>query len=189
MADQIAVAIENSRLLVESQLVISQLEILSNENTRQNWKSEVAIRNPTFRYSVTGIHPIGKPDRQKQKAKNVLDIPIMLRGQKIGNISLQRKDGFQKWTAQEESIASEVAAQTALALENIRLIERTRERANREQTISNVSTRIRESLDLDIVLRTSAREIQRALNLQEAEIRLIPQNNTDDEERPIEATF
>jgi methyl-accepting chemotaxis protein PixJ len=121
--------------------------------------------------------------------KNVLDIPIMLRGQKIGTISLQRKVGFQKWTAQEESIASEVAAQTALALENIRLVERTRERANREQAISNVSARIRESLDLDIVLRTTAREIQRALNLQEAEIRLIPQSNPDDEDKSIAATF
>jgi GAF domain-containing protein len=189
MADQIAVAIENARLLTESQLVISQLEILSNENTRQNWKSEAAIRNPVFRYSVTGIHPIGKPDLVKQRMKNVLDIPIMLRGQKIGTISLQRKVGFQKWTAQEESIASEVAAQTALALENIRLVERTRERANREQAISNVSARIRESLDLDIVLRTSAREIQRALNLQEAEIRLIPQSTPEDEDRSIAATL
>jgi GAF domain-containing protein len=189
MADQIAVAIENARLLTESQLVITQLKFLSNENTRQNWKSEVALRNPIFRYSATGIHPIGKPELEKQKTKNVLNIPIMLRGQKIGTISLQRKGGFQKWTAQEESIASEVAAQTALALENIRLVERTRERANREQAISNVSARIRESLDLDIVLRTSAREIQRALNLQEAEIRLIPQNNVDDEESSKEATF
>jgi hypothetical protein len=35
MADQIAVAIENARVITESQLVISQLEIISNENTRQ----------------------------------------------------------------------------------------------------------------------------------------------------------
>jgi len=187
MADQVAVAIENARLLTESQLVISQLEIISNENTRQNWKSQLSVRKPSFRYSVTGVHPVEKPTTQK--GKNVLDIPIVLRGQKIGSILLHRKVEFQKWTAQEEAIASEVAAQTALALENIRLVERTRERANREQAISNVSARIRETLDLDIVLRTSAREIQKALNLQEAEIRLIPQDTLDDEERHIEATF
>jgi GAF domain-containing protein len=121
--------------------------------------------------------------------KNVLEIPIVLRGEKIGSISLQRKAEFQKWTPQEEAIASEVASQTALALENIRLVERTRERANREQAISNVSARIRETLDLDIVLRTSAREIQKALNLQEAEIRLIPHYGPDGEERPTLAPF
>jgi len=189
MADQIAVTIENARLLTESKLVISQLEILSGENTRQNWKLEAAARSPIFRYSPTGVHPVGKIDRQKRKSNNTLNIPITLRDQKIGTISLQRKVGFQKWTAQEEAIANKVAAQTALALENIRLVERTRERASREQAISNVSARIRETLDLDIVLRTSAREIQKALNLQEAEIRLIPQDNPADDDEPIEAAF
>jgi GAF domain-containing protein len=189
MADQIAVAIENVRLLTESQLVISQLEILSNENIRQNWKSEFSTRKPVFHYSASGIHSVGKTDSQKRKGENILDIPILLRGQKIGSISLQRKAGFQKWTAQEESIASEVAAQAALALENIRLVEHTRERASREQAISNISARIRETLDLDIVLRTSAREIQRALNLEEAEIRLIPQNGIDKGEEYIDANF
>jgi GAF domain-containing protein len=185
MADQIAVAIENARLITESQLLISQLEIISNENTRQNWKSELSNRKPRFRYSISGVHPLEKP--VTPKGKNILDIPIVLRGEKIGRISLQRKAEFQIWTAQEEAIASEVAAQAALALENIRLVEHTRERANREQAISNVSARIRETLDLDIVLRTSAREIQRALNLQEAEIRLIPQDDLDNEESHAEA--
>ncbi|HKZ39987.1 MAG TPA: GAF domain-containing protein, partial [Candidatus Hodarchaeales archaeon] len=187
MADQIAVAIENARILNESHQVISQLEIISNENTRQNWKSEFSARKPGFRYSATGIHPLEKP--ATPSGKNVLRIPIVLRGEKIGNILLQRKAEFQKWTAQEEVIANEVAAQTALALENIRLVERTRDRASREQAISNISARIRETLDLDIVLRTSAREIQRALNLQEAEILLFPQDNRDGEERPIEVAF
>jgi GAF domain-containing protein len=186
MADQIAVAIENARLLNESQHVISQLEIISNENTRQNWKSEFSGRKPGFRYSATGIHPLER--LATPTGKNVLHIPIMLRGENIGNILLKRKAEFQKWTAQEEVIASEVAAQAALALENIRLVERTRERANREQAISNISARIRETLDLDIVLRTSAREIQKALNLQEAEIRLFPQDNLD-ENKSVEATF
>jgi GAF domain-containing protein len=184
MADQIAVAIEHARSFAESNLTISQLEVISNEKTRQNWKNELTNRKPMYRYSASGVTPIEKP--VLPQGKNVLDIPIVLRGEKIGNISLKRKAEFQKWTSQEEAIASEVAAQTALALENIRLVERTQERAVREQAISNVSARIRETLDLDIVLRTSAREIQKVLNLQEAEIRLIPQNGLDSEESQVE---
>ena len=174
MADQIAVTIENARLLTESQLVISQLETISNENTRQNWKTELALHKPTFHYSIAGVRPIEKPT--PPKGKNVLEIPIFLRGQKIGNITLQRKAEFRKWTSQEETVANEVATQTALALENIRLVERTRQRASREQAISNITARVRETLDLDTVLRTSAREIQKAMNLQEAEVRLMPQD-------------
>ncbi len=182
MADQIAVAIENARLLTESQLVISQLETISNENTRQNWQTELAAHNPAFHYSVTGVRSIEKAI--SKNGKNVLDIPITLRGQKIGMISLHRKADFHKWTTQEESVASKVAAQTALALENIRLAERMRQRANREQAIANVTARVRETLNLDTVLRTTAREVQKALDLQEAEVRLLTQDKPDDETRP-----
>jgi GAF domain-containing protein len=186
MADQIAVTIENARLLTESQLVISQLETLSNENTRQNWKTELATSNPIFHYTATGVRSI--KNSPSEKGNNVLDVPIILRGQKIGKISLQRKSDFHKWSAQEEIVATEVAAQAALALENIRLVERTRQRANREQSIANVTAHIRETLDLDTVLRTTAREIQKALNLQEAEVRLIPQENPDDERQQVSSS-
>ena len=182
MADQIAVAIENARLLTESQLVISQLETISNENTRQNWRTELAAHNPAFHYTVTGVRPIEKT--ASKNGRNVLDIPITLRGQKIGTISLQRKADFHKWTTQEESVASKVAAQAALALENIRLVERTRQRANREQAIASVTARVRETLNLDTVLRTTAREVQKVLDLQEAEVRLLTQDKPDDEKQP-----
>jgi len=185
MADQIAVTIENARLLTESQLVITQLETLSNENTRQNWKTELTIKNPKFHYSATGVRPV--ENTTFRSGKNILNVPISLHGQKIGKIALERKSEIHRWTAQEESVAEEVAAQTALALENIRLIERTRQRAFREQAIASITARVRETLDLDTVLRTTAREIQQALNLHEAEVRLIPQDKPGDAKK-IEQT-
>lgn len=187
MADQIAVTIENTRLITESQLVISQLETISNENTRQNWRSESTARKPRFHYSVSGVQPVEKP--VSKQSKNILDVPIVLRGKKIGLITLQRKAEFHKWTTQEETLAAKVADQAALALENIRLVEHSRQRANREQTIANVTARVRETLDLDTVLRTTAREIQIALNLHEAEVRLLPyQNMQDDQEKTAKGT-
>jgi GAF domain-containing protein len=124
------------------------------------------------------------------QGKNVLeDSNRFARTENWQYFALQRKAAFQRWTSHEEAIANEVAAQTALALENIRLVERTKKRVNREQALSRISARIRETLDLDVVLRTSAREIQRALNLQEAEIRLIPQDKLDDDEKPVERTL
>jgi len=181
MADQIAATIENTRLLTESQLVISQLDVILNEETRQSWITESDSKNPAFQYSVTGVKAVERP--KELKGKNVLDIPLVLRGQRIGKLTLQRKSEYQNWTNQEEAVAKDVATQAALALENIRLVERTRQRANREQVISVVTSRIRETLDLETVLRTSAREIQRALSLQEAEIRLISQENPDGQEK------
>ena len=149
LADQIAVTIENARLLTESQLVISQLEIASGMETRQNWQEQSTARKSAYHYSTTGLHPITKPTPPNRK--NVLEVPLVLRGEKIGKISLQRKDTFQSWTTQEATVAAEVATQTALALGNIRLVEHTRQRAEREQTIASIANRVREALDLDSI--------------------------------------
>jgi hypothetical protein len=165
-------------LLTETQLDISQLEIASGMEIRQNWQQRPASQKSAYHYSATGLRPLANP--ASPKGKNVLEVPLTLRGEKIGKISLQRKDAFQGWTSQEATVAAEVATQTALALENIRLVEHTRQRAEREQAIANIANRIRETLDLDMVLRTSVREIQSTLKLEEAEMRLMPQNKPED---------
>ncbi len=66
----------------------------------------------------------------------------------------------------------DVVRQLSLALENTRLYEETQARAERERLISEVSTAIRRSLNIDTVLQTAAREIQAALHLEDVEIRV-----------------
>ena len=177
MADQIAVAIENVRLLSESQLIISQLESLSREQTRESWKYYHRSGKSSFYYKPTGIQQsTDKPELQKDH--KIIEVPLSVRGQLIGKITLIRKSDALEWTKQEQSVAEEVAAQTALALDNARLMEQTQSRAEREQAIASIANKVRETLDLQAILRTSAREIQRALNLEEAEIRLIQPGST-----------
>jgi GAF domain-containing protein len=171
MADQIAVAIENIRLLSESQLVISQLESLSSEKTRNNWNFYHRTGKAAVHFSPTGLRPLEK-GQEYQASGKVLEIPLLVRGQKIGKITLTRKSENPEWTQQEQTIAEDVALQTALALDNARLIEQTQKHAERELEISSIANKVRETLDVQSILRTSAREIQRVLNLEEAEVRL-----------------
>jgi GAF domain-containing protein len=171
MADQIAVAIENVRLLSESQLVIAQLESVSSDKTRNDWNFYHRTGNTAVHYSPTGMRPLEK-GQDYQVSGKVLEIPLLVRGQKIGKITLTRKSDNPEWTQQEQTVAEDVALQTALALDNARLIEQTQKRAERELEISSIANKVRETLDVQAILRTSAREIQRALNLEEAEVRL-----------------
>ena len=54
----------------------------------------------------------------------------------------------------------------------MRLLEDAQKSAVRDQTLTNISSRIRETLDMESVLQSAAREFKRALNLKEAEVRL-----------------
>jgi GAF domain-containing protein len=58
------------------------------------------------------------------------------------------------------------------ALDTARLYQETQQSALYERIVSDVSARMRETLDIETMLKTAAREIQQALNLAEAEIRL-----------------
>ncbi|HEX2697302.1 MAG TPA: hypothetical protein VHM28_06295, partial [Anaerolineales bacterium] len=49
--------------------------------------------------------------------------------------------------------------QVALALENSRLLDETRQRAIQEQTVNEISGRFSRSLDIDALLQTAAREL------------------------------
>jgi GAF domain-containing protein len=69
-------------------------------------------------------------------------------------------------------LLEEMAAQAAQALESARLYQDTQRRAAREQLTSQVTARIRESLDMEAVLKSAAEEMQRIFNLAEAEVRI-----------------
>jgi GAF domain-containing protein len=178
LADQIAIAIDNIHLLRESQLVISQLQFVSDETTHQGWEEQLKRVNSGYLFSPLGIQNLGENQSITKKDKTI-EIPITLRNRKIGKFKLNRKSDFPQWTEQEINFAFEVASQTALVLDNIRLLEETKRRAQRELMISRISNRVRETLDLDTVLKTSAIELRTNLDLEEAEVQLFAVNDEE----------
>jgi len=172
LADQIALAIENARLLTESQSIIQQLQLLSSEKTQSAWDQRNQRQPYAYTYSPQGIQPGKKIKNDSELESNYLEIPIETRGQHIGKIKLVRKDRDAKWSDRERNVTREIAAQVGLALEGARLLEDSLKQAQREKTVSDVGSKIHETLDIDTVLKTAAKEFQQIFGLEEAEVRL-----------------
>jgi len=102
-----------------------------------------------------------------------LHIPLVLRGQEIGSIALQRKDKAE-WPEPDRDLAKKVAIQVALALDNIRLIDETRQHAVQEQTVNEISGHFSRSLDVDTLLQTAVRELAALPDVSEASIFIKP---------------
>jgi len=68
-----------------------------------------------------------------------------------------------------------LAGQAAVALEGKQLLEETRRRAEREQLLGEITARMRETLDVETVLKTAVREISEALGLAALDVRLATQ--------------
>ncbi|MBI5839312.1 MAG: GAF domain-containing protein [Chloroflexi bacterium] len=169
LADLVAVSIDNVRLLNETKALVNQLETFTAYQSREAWQVYTSHRALAYQYTPAGVRP-SFPSASNMISSDGLRVPLSLRGQTIGAITLRRKEGAAAWTERERALIGEIADQAALALDNSRLVEEAQRNAQRDQLIANISSRVRETLDVDTVVRTAAYELRRIFDLKEAEV-------------------
>jgi GAF domain-containing protein len=176
MADQVALAIDNDRLLAESLTSLKQLQAITAESTYRTWKQRLSRKSHGYTYTPSGVSSL-VPDEHAEKTpeavspfEDKITIPISLRNNKLGEITLKRRGKNPKWTEREQQLADQVAAQVALALDNARLLEETQFRAAREQTISAIGSRLSQTTDLDTLLKLAVQELHQLPDVTETAI-------------------
>jgi two-component system NtrC family sensor kinase len=97
--------------------------------------------------------------------------PIKVRDQVIGVLDAHKSTN-EPWTDEEVSLLETLTEQLGVALESARLYQDSQRRAAREQLASQITSRMRETLDLETVLSTAAQEIGTALGLMALDVRL-----------------
>jgi GAF domain-containing protein len=185
LADQIGLAIQNARSVAESQEALSRLEAATADNMRRVWRERTRGGSKrAYRYTSAGLGPLspsaGKPSPEPEDG-NLLNIPITLRGQRIGVIGL-RRGGESEWTESDRSLAIEIADQVGLALENARLLDDAQRRATQEQALSELTARLSRSLDPETLLQTAIRELHQLPNVSEVSVYVTPPRSPAAEE-------
>jgi signal transduction histidine kinase len=89
-----------------------------------------------------------------------LGVPIALRGQAFGNLYLTDKAGG-VFTEEDEQIAMTLAAQAAVAVDNVRRYESERRRADEIESVLEIGRAVLGTLDLDSLLPLVARRARR----------------------------
>ena len=106
-----------------------------------------------------------------------LALPLKVRNDVIGALSLHKRADEQNWTAAEIELVQRLVDQIGTALESARLFQETRRRAAREQTIRRITEQMRKSVDVESILQSTVAEVARALGVPRAYVRL----GTEDE--------
>jgi GAF domain-containing protein len=81
----------------------------------------------------------------------------------IGIIHIEATEANRKWTEDEVTVVQSISDRAAFALENARLFEETRRRAEQEETIARVTSQIGASTDFNRILQTTIEELGRTL--------------------------
>lgn len=197
MADLLAVAIENARLLNEVQATLDVAQRAYGQMTREGWLR--VLRGRTKEYAVgtlpvdtTGL-PVdttgdedgstegpadtrhrgeGCPSGQMVQQDRTLSVPIIARGVPLGAVRLTKSETA--WTDGEKAMVATVVEQLGLALDSARLYEDTQIRAARERVAREVSDHMRATVDWDDLMQTAVQEIGQAVQASRVFVQWLP---------------
>ena len=199
LADQVAIALENTRLFEQTQRALEEVRAAYQRNLQEGWKvfgqeegiigyqQSLAggkrllqpvnldeIDQAMHRGEVLEFHPDGKT------GEPTLVVPIKLRDQIIGVMRIKSPSKDRLWSNSEVNLAEAVSERLSLALENARLIQESQRQVIKEQTISEITSRIGSSINLDNVLLTAVEELGRNIPGSEVTIKLKNENKNQD---------
>ena len=186
MADQVAVALDNTRLFSESQKALEAAHRAYGELSSQEW-AQITRSQPTgYLRNAQGMLRAEGPWQPEmvqvtltgqaiQDHGVAVAMPIKVRDQVLGAIRLLKPEGAAEWTPEETALLETLTEQLGVALESARLYQDTQRRATREKMIGEITARMRSTLDLEAVLNTGVQEISQALGLMALDVRLGPE--------------
>jgi len=176
LSDQLAIAIDNARLLDETRNALAEARSLFREYLADAWQKKSTSAILGYHQTLTGGQLItGKKTRDIEEIpgdaeKETLTIPIQMRDQTIGTLNIRPSNDGKTWNTEEINIVRAVAERLGLALDNARLFEETSSRASREHIVSDITTKIRSTNDPQEMIKTAVEELKRALGVTRVDI-------------------
>ena len=187
MADQVAVAIENALLFTKAQDALEATRRAYGEISLKGWQDLLQSQGElAYTYQDGKITPFeGSWSQEMVSAvreglinthnhdQPATTIPIKVRGIAMGAITFRKHPGEPPWTKDELLTLEQLIEQLGASLENARLYQDTRRQTAREQLMGQLSSQMRQTLDVETVLRTAVNELYQSLDMSEVTIRLM----------------
>ncbi len=169
MADQIALAIENARLLREAQERLQEVNLLLGRREQEVWK-RLAAKRARWGYVYNGVEVAPKQEAEGLEAEPHMMVPLQTRGGPIGRLVVSLPD--HPLTPDEEALIQQVAEQAGLALENARLFQEMQQTLAEMEALYRASRAIGEATSMQGIVQGAA-EVAAALGFSACSLTLV----------------
>jgi len=187
LSDQTALLLENADFFAKQESAIEAERRAYGEISQAAWKNHMETQSfSAILRDENGLVSVpAEPLNAQVKEIESEQIPITIRGKIVGYIDAHKpKD--RTWTSSEKELLRIMASRLESAMDSARLYQDSQQRAERELIISETSARMRESLDIESVLESAARELRNALvGIAEAEVWVSSDSVSDSDQKAI----
>lgn len=188
LADQVAVALDNARLLAQRQSELEDAQRSYQRLTQSAWDALLLASGPLgYRADPEGLSAVtmidGEPGQVMQPISEdglTLTLPVRVRGQVLGYMQATRPASVQSWTDEDLTLVNGLLEQLGVALDNARLYSASQRSADRERVLSSITGRVRSSTSVDAILQTAVRQLAEALKVPRGSIRLVSSSEVED---------
>ena len=183
LADQIAVAIQNARLVGELDSRLKEINLLYQRYTSDSWSRQLSgERTMGYQYDMSQVVSIQQqlplaqltkdgaqsmilPDGEDGGKKSALVAPLKMYDQVIGAIGVESDEPEHQWTPEETALLEAVSNQVALALDNARLLEETQRRAEQLRLLQDITSAAASHIEVGDLLDDIAKRIRAGYNI------------------------
>jgi GAF domain-containing protein len=167
MVEQLALALDNVRLLEESEAALARMERAFGQETRTAWAERKRRGLPAYRFEGRTVSPVtGAASVETSPEAQRFSTQITLRDQILATLELERSSE-RPWTPDELELVQTLTEQAALALDNARLFEDTLRRSERERLVGQIVDNIRASASVEQALQRALSDMSRVLGAAE----------------------
>jgi GAF domain-containing protein len=166
IADSLGTAIDNALLYQQMEMILQESRAV-NQNFAQNAWRQTALEHGDLAYSF-----INPAISQGSDEKVTHEFPIVLRDHIMGYVTFE--SGRPELTREEKAFVDAVTTQTALALENARLLEETQRHAFEEQKLNEISEKFSQATNIEDILKSLVLELGDLPSVEDVSIHLVP---------------
>lgn len=185
LADQITIAIENTRLYAEREQLLRDTQDERARTTRLAWQHYLDSQRRDDLTAQAGVSTntnFFKLSEAVYENKQTIigdetirqtvpfSLPIILRDQLLGVVKCELPK--QDFSYDKVLLAEELISRLAISLENARLFQNTEQSTQREQVLNDIAAKLTNQSDVQTILQTAVKEIERALRTPQVAIRL-----------------
>lgn len=180
LAEQVAIAIDNSRLFEETQKALLEAQMVYRSDLREGWikfiraQQLAGVRRRGLKTNFL-VEPVELPGADEvlrtgsafqqaegHKDASGLTVPMKLRDEIVGVLNIKAQ-GNREWNEDEIDIINAIMERAALSIENARLLAEAQKQVEKERTIGQISSKLGSLVNIENIIETALQELGNTL--------------------------